>query len=225
MQHILIIDDEQAIRRLLRVILEGAGHRVSEAADGENGLRELATSRPDLLILDLAMPGTDGFATLRRLREWSRVSVLVLSAKPDPADKVLALDLGADDYLTKPFDSAELLARLRALLRRTEGNETEAVVDCGGFEVDLAEHRVLREGKPVPLTPTEFALLAQLARHRGRVLTHAHLLTKVWGPNAAEQGNYLRVHFAHLRRKLTDAGIGGDRIVNEPGIGYRLVVS
>jgi len=150
------------------------------------------------------------------------VPVLILSARPDPADKVKALDLGADDYLTKPFDAPELLARLRALLRRITPADEQPVISLGLLTIDLAVHEARVADLTVPLTPIEFALLSQLARHAGRVLTHAHLLNAVWGPRAADQAHYLRVHFAHLRRKLRAAGLAGEVIRNEPGIGYRL---
>jgi two-component system KDP operon response regulator KdpE len=224
MSRILVIDDELSIRRLLRILLQGAGHEVVTADDATQGLHELARTAPELLILDLALPDIDGLDALRRLREWTSLPVLVLSARPDPADKVSALDLGADDYLTKPFDASELLARLRALLRRTTPPDEHPVISHGHLQIDLAAHEVRVCGKLVPLTPIEFSLLGQLARHSGRVLTHAHLLHAVWGPKAADQAHYLRVHFAHLRRKLRIAGMVGEVIRNEPGIGYRLTL-
>ncbi len=222
MSRILVIDDELSIRRMLQVLLEGAGHTMIFADDGSHGLHALALEKPDFLILDLGLPDIDGLEVLRRLREWSRVPVLILSARPDPADKVRALDLGADDYLTKPFDAPELLARLRALLRRVTPAEEQPVIVLGLLTVDLSSHEARVSDQTVPLTPIEFSLLAHLARHAGRVLTHAHLLNAVWGPKAAEQSHYLRVHFTHLRRKLRAAGLVGEVIRNEPGIGYRL---
>ena len=150
--------------------------------------------------------------------------MLILSARPDPADKVTALDLGADDYLTKPFDAPELLARLRALLRRVTPAGEQPVISLGSLTIDLASHEARVSDQTVPLTPIEFSLLAQLARHAGRVLTHAHLLNSVWGPKSAEQSHYLRVHFTHLRRKLRAAGLAGEVIRNELGIGYRLLL-
>ena len=222
MSRILVIDDELSIRRLLQVLLEGAGHTVICTDDASHGLHALALEKPDLLILDLGLPDMDGLEVLRRLREWTTVPVLILSARPDPADKVSALDLGADDYLTKPFDAPELLARLRALLRRVTPAEEQPVISLGLLTIDLASHEARVSDQPVPLTPIEFSLLAQIARHAGRVLTHAHLLNAVWGPKATEQSHYLRVHFAHLRRKLRAAGMTGEVIRNEPGIGYRL---
>jgi len=223
MSRILVIDDELSIRRLLQILLEGAGHEISSCEDASHGLHELALSKPDLLILDLGLPDMDGLEVLRRLREWTQLPVLVLSARPDPGDKVNALDLGADDYLTKPFDAAELLARMRALLRRVTPPEENAVISHGSLTIDLANHEAQVDGAPVALTPIEFSLLAQLVRHHGRVLTHAHLLNAVWGPKAFDQAHYLRVHFAHLRRKLKAAGISHEIIRNEPSIGYRLI--
>lgn len=224
MSRILVIDDELSLRRMLQVLLEGAGHTLITASDASHGLHALAMEKPDLLILDLGLPDMDGLEVLRRLREWSSVPVLILSARPDPADKVSALDFGADDYLTKPFDAPELLARLRALLRRVTPAESDSVLVIGHLTIDLAAHEVRVADRPIPLTPIEFSLLAQLARHAGRVLTHAHLLNAVWGPKATEQSHYLRVHFTHLRRKLRDAGLTDEIIRNEPGIGYRLML-
>lgn len=222
MSRILVIDDELSIRRMLQVLLEGSGHMMISAEDGSHGLHSLALEKPDLLILDLGLPDMDGLEVIRRLREWTTVPVLILSARPDPADKVSALDLGADDYLTKPFDAPELLARLRALLRRVTPAEEQPLISIGSLTIDLASHEVRVADQTVPLTPIEFSLLAHLARHAGRVLTHAHLLNAVWGPKAMEQSHYLRVHFTHLRRKLHAAGLVEEIIRNEPGIGYRL---
>ena len=224
MSRILIIDDEISIRRMLAVILEGAGYKVLSAEDASHGLQELAVGKPDLVILDLGLPDSDGIDVLRRLREWSAVPVMILSARPDSAEKVQALDLGADDYLTKPFDAHELLARVRVMLRRVSGGAQESSFTLGDLGVDFANHVVSVCGDAVALTPIEFSLLAQLARHPGRILTHSHLLNAVWGPKATEQGHYLRVHFTNLRRKLRDAGLDAGIIQNEPGMGYRLRV-
>ena len=219
----LVVDDEIQMRRLLRMVLEGDGYRVFEADDGAGGLREAALRRPDVVVLDLGLPDMPGNDVLRRLREWSSTPVLILSVREDPGDKIAALDLGADDYVTKPFESGELLARLRALQRRGHTGEESPVIVAGSLLVDLASHRAAVSGKEVRLTPTEFALLAILARHAGRVVTQRQILREVWGPQAEERGQYTRVYMTHLRRKLADAGLDSERIRTEPGIGYRLL--
>jgi two-component system, OmpR family, KDP operon response regulator KdpE len=220
---VLVIDDETSIRRMLRYALEGAGYRVQEAATGELGLAEAATRAPDAVILDLGLPDLDGAQVLRRLREWSRVPVLILSVREEPDDKVGALDAGADDYVTKPFDTVELLARLRAIQRRAQSGDGAPVLAVGDLEVDVPAHAVRVRGHEVRLSPIEFALARVLAQHAGRIVTHRVILREVWGPKAEEQSQYLRVHLTHVRRKLAEAGLAGASIVNEPGIGYRLV--
>ena len=219
----LIIDDEVSIRRLLRYALEGQEYRVTEAATGAAGLTEAATRRPDVVILDLGLPDGDGTQVLRRLREWSNVPVLVLSVREEPDDKVGALDAGADDYVSKPFDPVELLARLRAIQRRAQTEAADPVVVVGDLEVDVPAHAVRVRGTEVKLSPIEFALVRVLAQHVGQIVTHRSILREVWGPQAEEQSQYLRVHFTHVRRKLAEAGMTQAEIVNEPGIGYRLV--
>lgn len=216
----LVIDDEVQIRRLLRLVLEAEGYRVAEAASGAAGLLEAAQRPPEVVLLDLGLPDLDGVEVLRRLREWSRVPVLVLSVRDQDDVKVAALDAGADDYLTKPFSTPELLSRLRAVRRRNESPAAEAVFRAGPLEVDRAARRVRVAGREVHLTPTEYALLRALSRHPGRVVAHRPLLTEVWGPGAAEQRHYLRVHLANLREKL---GPAGALVRTEPGIGYRLL--
>ncbi len=219
---ILIIDDEVQIRRLLRLTLEADGWVVKEAAEGSTGLVETAHLKPEAVILDLGLPGMDGLEVLRRLRSWTTVPVLILSVREDETDKVAALDLGADDYLTKPFGAAELLARLRAITRRTPGAAGERVFLSGPLNVDLAARTVQVMGAPVHLTATEYALLRQLIRHAGRVVTQQHLLREVWGPHAGEHSQYLRVYFTGLRRKIDPQATG--LIQTEPRIGYRLLM-
>ena len=219
----LVVDDEVQMRRLLRLVLEGAGYRVVEAVDGASGLREAAQFRPDVILLDLGLPDQDGAEVLRQLRAWSATPVLILSVREDPAEKVEALDLGADDYVTKPFESGELLARLRALQRRGHSGEAAPVIVAGPLVVDLAARLVRVREREVRLTPTEFALLALLARHAGRVVTQRQILREVWGPQAEERGQYTRVYMTHLRKKLAGAGLAEERIRTEPGIGYRLL--
>ncbi|HNQ76617.1 MAG TPA: response regulator, partial [Pseudothauera hydrothermalis] len=195
---VVVVEDEPQIRRFLRSALSAHGCQVMEAPNGERGLIEVGTRKPDLVIIDLGLPDMDGIELIRSLRGWSTVPVLILSARTDEADKVAALDAGADDYLTKPFGVAELLARLRALLRRTAlaRSGEPAVAHFGDIEVDLAQRCVRRAGELVHLTPIEYKLLAHLVANAGRVLPHRHLLAEVWGPNHVEHTHYLRVHMA-----------------------------
>jgi len=220
---VLVIDDEPQIRRLLRVVLEGDGYKVFDAENGQLGLHEAAHRRPDLVILDLGLPDIGGLDVLKRLREWSTTPVLVLSVREQPDEKIAALDCGADDYVTKPFEAGELLARLRALQRRAQSGTEAPVIALGILRIDLAGHTVQVGTKTVHLTPTEFALIAILARHAGRVVTQRQLLREVWGPHAEEQSQYTRVYMTHLRRKLADAGFNPQHLRTEPGIGYRLL--
>jgi two-component system, OmpR family, KDP operon response regulator KdpE len=224
MKNVLIIDDEPPIRRLLRLTLEPAGYKVHEAESGQLGLQAAAAKRPDMIVLDLGLPDMHGLTALKRLREWSQTPVLVLTVRSQEADKVAALDCGADDYLTKPFGTAELLARLRAIQRRAPDAGEEPVREIGDLMVDLSAHRVAVKDVEVNLTATEYALLRELAMHAGKVVTHRHLLRAVWGGNAENQSQYLRVYTTHLRKKLEAAGWNG-KIKNEPGIGYRLIGS
>ncbi len=221
MNRVLVIDDEPQIRRLLRVALEAAGYRVFEAATGPDGLVEAASRQPEAVVLDLGLPGLDGMEVLRRLREWSAAPVLVLSVQEDAGDKVRALDLGADDYVTKPFDTNELLARLRVLIRRATPPD-EPVFESGPLRIDFAARIVRIGSREVELTATEYNLLRILARHAGKVVTHKQLLDAVWGLNHSGQAEYLRVFISHIRRKLTAAGLPEAAIRTEAGIGYRL---
>lgn len=218
---VLVIDDEVQIRRLLRVTLEGAGFHVRDAATGETGLAEAATKRPDAIILDLGLPDLPGLQVLKRLREWSKLPVLILSVRGQEADKIEALDAGADDYLTKPFGGGELLARLRAMLRRVQGPEEESGASFGDVEVDFARRVVTKAGNPVKLTPREYGLLRLLVLHRGKVITHRQILRDLWGPKAEEQTQYLRVYMTHLRQKLEDEPNQPKYFRTESGIGYR----
>ncbi len=216
----LIIEDEIQMRRLLRVGLEGAGYKVGEASDGQQGLQEIVYQRPDVVLLDLGLPDMDGVEVLKRLREWSHVPVVVLTVREDEHDKVRALDAGADDYLTKPFSTAELLARLRAVQRRAPEAQEEPVFVCGDLTMDFVARTVAVKGREVHLTATEYSLLHELVRHAGKVVTHKQLLRAVWGPQAETQSQYLRVYITHVRQKLESAG----RLIrNEPGVGYRLL--
>jgi len=220
---LLIIDDELQIRRLLRVTLESASYKVREADTGALGLQEIAHQAPDGVILDLGLPDLDGTEVIRRLREWSRVPVLVLSVREGEDDKIGALDAGADDYLTKPFSGRELLARVRAILRRTPGASEPSLVKFGEIEVDLAARIVRRGGTEVHLTAREYAFFKLLVQHRGKVVTHRQILRELWGPNAEDNTHYLRVHMTHLRQKLETDPHTPRHLKTDSGISYRLV--
>jgi two-component system, OmpR family, KDP operon response regulator KdpE len=219
---LLIVDDEAQIRRFLRVSLESNGFRVHEATTGAQGLAQTALLRPDAVILDLGLPDEDGLNILKRLREWSRVPVVVLSVRDSDTDKVSLLDAGADDYLTKPFSVDELLARLRVAIRHAQPGDEEAVFQRGRLAVDLARRLVTLGDEPVRLTVTEYALLRLLVQHAGRVLTHSQILREVWGPQYVQETHYLRVYVAHLRQKLEEDPSNPQLILTEPGVGYRL---
>jgi len=219
----LVIDDEPQIRRLLRISLEANGYRVFDAATGSDGIAQAAQRRPDAVLLDLGLPDLEGMEVLKRLREWSRVPVIILSVRDREDDKVAALDAGADDYVTKPFNSAELLARLRAVLRHAEPQGADAIFQSGGLEVDLSAHVVRKDGQEIKLTPIEYSLLRLFVTHAGKVLTHRQLLTEVWGPKAVEQTHYLRVHMAHLRDKIENNPARPEMLITESGVGYRFL--
>ena len=219
---ILVVEDEVAIRRFLRAALANQDYRLLEAVTGADALQEAATRQPDVVILDLGLPDMDGLQVIKRLREWSAIPIIVLSARGQERDKVSALDAGADDYVSKPFGPEELLARIRAALRRRAFREDgEAVFAAGDLKVDLARRQVSLGDRAVHLTPIEYGLLATLVRHAGKVLTHRHLLREVWGPHA-DDAHVLRVHMAQLRRKLEAEPANPRYLLTEPGVGYRL---
>jgi len=221
----LVVDDEPALRQVLVKSLGGAGYLVDGVAEGQAAVEYVASEQPDLVILDLMLPGEDGFRVLERLRDWSDVLVLILTASPEPDNVVRGLQGGADDYLTKPFSMDELLARVEALLRRGPRAgvpEAPAVFQSGPLTVDLAKRRVTVEGTAVELTPTEFRLLTVLARHAGQVLTHAQLLEQVWGPAYGGESQYLWVHIGRLRQKIEPDPKTPSLVLTERGVGYRL---
>ena len=222
---ILIIEDEPPLRRYLRTTLQSFGYRVEEAATGEEGRNLMVALGPDVILLDLGLPDGDGLELARDFREWSRVPIIVVSARGQEEDKIRALDLGVDDYLTKPFGSGELLARIRVALRHAAeaaGSAPEPVVTVGPLRVAFAAREVTLEGVPVHLSPNEYALLAVLVRHAGKVLTHRQLLQEVWGGAPAAQSTYLRVYMAGLRKKLEADPARPRLLITEPGVGYRL---
>ncbi|MEJ8854903.1 two-component system response regulator KdpE [Variovorax robiniae] len=225
----IVIEDEPQIRRFVRGALEAEGWQVHEAGNLRDGLAAAGTRQPDLLVLDLGLPDGDGVTLIRDVRGWSAVPIIVLSARTDETDKIEALDAGADDYLTKPFGSGELLARVRANLRRPRaatggGDEPESTFRFGEIELDRAARIVRRAGQEVHLTPTEYRLLATLAANPGRVLTQRQLLREVWGPSHSEQSHYLRIYMGHLRQKLEADPAQPRHLLTETAVGYRLVV-
>ena len=222
---VVLIEDEPQIRRFLRTVLPEHGYALFEAETGKQGLVEAAVRKPDVVILDLGLPDMDGVDVVGRLREWSQVPVIVLSARAQETDKVAALDAGADDYVTKPFGVGELLARLRVALRRvTRSEEGSQVFESGPLKVDLAARRVQVAGSEVHLTPIEYRLLTVLVRHAGKVLTHRQLLKEVWGPSHIEHSHYLRIYMAQLRKKLEEDPAQPRFLLTEAGVGYRLAV-
>jgi len=218
---ILVIDDEEQIRRALSSILKSHGYRVVSAATGEEGTRAAVDARPDMVVLDLTLPDTDGISLAAELRTWLQVPILVLSVRSADDDKIAALDAGADDYLTKPFSAGELLARVRALLRRsTTGTGTVPLIVAGDLAIDLGRRRVSRGDSDIPLTKTEFDILAYLAANSDRVLTSHMILEHVWGPEYAEDRQTLRVHVSHLRKKIEPHPSVPRYILTEPGVGF-----
>jgi two-component system KDP operon response regulator KdpE len=221
---VLVVDDDPHILRALRINLTAHGYHVTVAADGAAALRAAADRHPDVVVLDLGLPDLDGTEVIAGIRGWSPVPIIVLSARTDSADKVHALDAGADDYVTKPFGMAELLARLRAAVRRasTDAGPGAPVAEIGSVRVDLSAKRVHRDGAEVHLTPTEWGILEVLVRNRGKLVAQRDLLRQVWGPRYDDRTNYLRVYLAQLRRKLEDDPTHPEHLITEPGMGYRL---
>jgi two-component system KDP operon response regulator KdpE len=221
---ILTIEDESEIRKFLRSTLGAHDMTVVEAENGKDGLKQVIAHMPDVILLDLGLPDMDGMAIIQQIREWNRIPIIVLSARGQESDKVEALELGADDYLTKPFAARELIARIRVAIRNAHRPQGDApfVYDYDNLIVDTAARRVRLDGEDVHLTPTEYKLLSVLARNFGKVLTHGVLLTEVWGKHGQDNQTYLRIHTQHLREKLKDDALNPRFIVTEPGIGYRL---
>ncbi|NPU84008.1 MAG: response regulator [Syntrophaceae bacterium] len=221
---ILLVEDEVQMRRFLKVALEGDGYRLVEAETGTMGLSQAASRNPDAVLLDLGLPDVDGLEVIRRLREWTLVPIIVLSAREQEHDKIRALDAGADDYLTKPFGVGELLARIRVAIRHADmwkGGLQEAVFMTEGLKVDFTKRQVWRDDREVHLTPLEYKLLVYLVRNAGKVVTHRQLLKEVWGPSCVEHTQYLRVYMTQLRHKLEEDPARPGYLINEPGIGYR----
>lgn len=222
---ILIIDDEMAIRRLLKTVLDSNEFALYEADSGHAGLAATVATRPDLILLDLGLPDMDGVEVISRLREWSQVPIIVLSVRDREGDKVVALNAGADDYLTKPFGGAELLARIQVVLRRSQQKAPEPVFMDDDLTIDFARRSVMVQGNEIRLTPTEYDLLLLLATHAGKVLTRSQILKHIWGPAYIEQPHVLRVNISNLRRKIEADPSWPRHIITEPGVGYRLKVS
>jgi len=222
---VVLIEDEPQIRRFLRATLTGQGYRLFEASSGADGLVEVGSRQPDVVIVDLGLPDMEGLDVIHRMREWTDVPIIVLSARGQERDKVTALAAGADDYVSKPFGAGELLARIRVALRHTAGASHEsddAVFKVGELQVDLLRRQVLVSDKEIHLTPIEYKLLTMLVRHAGKVVTHQQLLREVWGPAHTEQAHYARVYMAHLRHKLETEPARPRYLLTEPGVGYRL---
>lgn len=218
---ILVVDDEPPMRRALATNLKARGYRIDLAETGERALELAADHHPDLVILDLGLPGIDGVEVIRGLRGWTDIPIIVLSARDSEHDKIEALDAGADDYVTKPFGIGELLARVRATLRRNVPVDEEPVIEADDLIIDLAAKTITRDGEAIGLTPIEWRLVEELVRHRGKLLTHKQLLQKVWGPSYETETNYLRVHFTNIRRKLEPNPSRPQHFITEPGMGYR----
>lgn len=219
---VVVIDDERPVRRFLDVALSSQGYDVFEAATGREGIALVAAQKPDVIILDLGLPDVDGVEVIRLLREWTLTPIVILSVRGSERDKIEALDRGADDYLTKPFGAGELMARLRAALRRSATAVPRSQFASGGLTVDLEKRLVTRSGEDIQLTPTEYSLLGVLIAHAGMVVTHRQLLQQVWGPAYREDAHMLHVNVSNLRRKIETDPARPEFIITEPGVGYRL---
>ncbi len=221
-QRVLVVDDELSIRRYLRAALTAQGFAISEAASGREALNEAISFHPDIIILDLGLPDIDGIEVTRQLREWSQTPIIILSVREGEADKVAALDAGADDYLTKPFGTGELMARMRAALRHLTSQSDEQVLQVGELKMDVSRRAVLVKDSPIALTPTEYEILRLLLQNAGKVLTHRQLLTQVWGTPYEDEMHILRVNISNLRHKIESDPARPHYLVTEPGVGYRL---
>jgi two-component system, OmpR family, KDP operon response regulator KdpE len=221
-QNILVIDDEIQIRRLLKIGLESSGFTIIEAKDGSDGISKAASFRPDLIILDLGLPDEDGLEVLKKLRDWMKIPIVILSVRNSEKDIITALDLGADDYLTKPFNTGELLARIRVALRHSQPEQSTPVYKNGPIEVDFTARIVKKKGIQIKLTATEFNLLALFIRNAGKVITHRYILKEIWGQVFSEETQYVRIYIAQLRKKLEDDPNHPKLFVTESGVGYRL---
>jgi two-component system, OmpR family, KDP operon response regulator KdpE len=221
-EHVLVVDDEPQILRALGVILRNAGYEVATAATKSEALDAVSVRPPDAMVLDLVLPDGSGVDVTSEVRTWSSLPIIVLSAVGDEREKVRALDVGADDYITKPFGTEELLARLRAVLRRASDEGDEPILSVGALAIDLADRRVTRDGEEIHLTPIEFDILRELAHHAGKLVTQRQLLQAVWGPGYDLETHYLRVHVAHIRAKIEPDPSHPSYVVTEPGVGYRL---
>ncbi len=221
---ILVIDDEAEIRKLLKVGLTAHGYDILEASNGRDGIYQTAISRPDIVILDMGLPDLEGLAVVSQIREWSQIPIIILSVRGQDGDKVNALDLGADDYLTKPFSMSELMARIRVAMRHQGNLKDEPVIQIGDLCIDLSRRQVKVAGTEIHLTPTEYDLLKILVSHAGKVVTHRHILTNIWGNTGQENAQYLRIYISQLRRKIERDPNQPKYILTEPGVGYRLAI-
>ncbi len=224
MENILVVDDEIQIRRLLKISLENSGYKIFEAENAKSGLQEIINCRPSLILLDLGLPDDDGLILLKKIREFSEVSIIILSVRNSEEDIIAALDSGADDYITKPFNTGELLARIRASLRHSQSELKSSVFSNGNISIDFSTREVRKNGNIVKLTSTEFSLLALFVRNSGKVLTHNYFLKEVWGRQYSDDTQYLRVYMAQLRKKLEDNPAHPKMFITESGIGYRMKV-